>query len=125
MCDFRPQELSVTALAFATAGHSDAPLFRMLARMVEPHLSSLNAQNIANIAWAFATLGLRQDERLFATLAREAEKRANKFTAQGIANTVWALATLSSHDGMLFAILAGPAERRVSEFKAQSIANTA
>ena len=39
-----------------------------------------NAQNLANTAWAFATLG-QSDEKLFAALARAAELRMSELDA--------------------------------------------
>ena len=45
-----------------------------------------NAQELANTAWAFATLG-QLDTLLFVALARAAEPRTHKFNAQALANT--------------------------------------
>ena len=54
-----------------------------LARAAKKRVGELNAQPLANTAWAFATLG-QLDEKLFATLAREAELRLSEFKAQKI-----------------------------------------
>ena len=48
--------------------------------MAERFLGKLNAQGLAIMAWAFATLG-QQDEQLFTALARMAERQLDKFNA--------------------------------------------
>ena len=57
--------------------------------MAATRLDKFNAQNLANTAWAVATVG-QQDEQLFKALARMAERRLDKFHAQELANTAWA-----------------------------------
>ena len=68
-------------------------------------MSVFNSQQLANTAWAFATMN-RLDEKLFAALARAAEQRVNEFNAQNLANTAWAFATVNRSDEKLFAALA-------------------
>jgi len=60
--------------------------------MAERHLDELIPQGLANTAWAFATVG-HKDEQFFQALARMAEQRLDEFDAQGLANTAWAFAT--------------------------------
>ena len=57
-----------------------------LARVVEWRYGEFNAQDLANTAWAFATVG-QQDEQLFKALARMAQWRLGEFNAQDFANT--------------------------------------
>ena len=71
-------------------------------------MSEFNAQDIANMAWAFAKLG-QSDEKLFAALARAAQLRMNGFTVQELVNTAWAFATLGQSDEKLFAAVASAA----------------
>ena len=68
-------------------------LFAALTRAAEQRVSEFNAQELANTAWAFATVG-QSDTKLVATLARAAEWRVRKFNTQELANTAWAFATL-------------------------------
>ena len=56
-------------------------------------MGDFNVQNIANTAWAFATVG-QSDAQLFKALAREAERRMGDFKPQSISNTAWAFATV-------------------------------
>ena len=72
---------------------SDAQLFKALAREVEQRVGDFNQQNLANTAWAFATLG-HSDVQLFTALAREAERRVGDFNPQELANTAWAFMIL-------------------------------
>ena len=63
--------------------------------MAEQRLDQFNAQGLANTAWAFATVG-QKDEQLFKALAKMAEQRLDEFNAQGLANTAWAFATVGA-----------------------------
>ena len=67
--DFNMQDLANTAWAFATASHSDAHPFAVLARAAEQRLGDVTVQELANTAWAFATAS-QQDAQLFAVMAR-------------------------------------------------------
>ena len=60
-----------------------------LVRAAERRVSELNAQVLANTAWAFATVN-RPDEELFAALARAVERQLSEFKPQGLAMTLWA-----------------------------------
>ena len=53
-------------------------------------MKACEAQAIANTAWAFATVG-QKNEPLFTALAKAAERRMKDFEAQAISNTAWAL----------------------------------
>ena len=63
-----------------------------MGREAERRLVNFNPQNLANTAWAFATLG-HMDVQLLTALAREAARRLGDFKPQELANTVWAFAT--------------------------------
>ena len=76
-------------------------------------MSEFNAQDLANTAWAFATVK-QSDEKLFQALASAAERRVNELKMQELANTAWARATVKLPDEKLFVALARAAERRVS-----------
>ena len=67
-------------------------------------MGKYNSQNLANTAWAFATVK-HSDEKLFTVLARAVDWRLGEFNTQGLANTLWALATVSQSDGKLLAVL--------------------
>ena len=65
--------------------------------MAERHLDKFRAQELANTAWAFATVG-QPDKQLFKALARMAEQRLDKFNAQALANMAWAFARVGQRD---------------------------
>ena len=69
--------------------------------MAERRIDEFNAQELANNAWALATVG-QHDEKLFKAVARMAERRLDKFSAQDLANTAWAFATVGQQDEQLF-----------------------
>ena len=54
-------------------------------------MGDFNAQGLANIAWAFATVG-KTDAPLFTALGRAAERCVGDFNVQELANTAWAFA---------------------------------
>ena len=66
-----------------------------LAAAAEHGVREFNAQDLANVAWAFATVG-RKEERLFSTLAAAAEQRMRDFNSQNLGNTAWAFATVAT-----------------------------
>ena len=77
-------------------GHKEGRLFMALAgAAAEQCMRDLNSQALANTAWAFATVG-QKDERLFSTLAAAAEQRMRDFNAQDLANTSWALTDIAA-----------------------------
>ena len=63
-------------------------LFMALARAAaaEQPMRDFNSQALANTAWAFATVG-HKDERLFSTLAAAAKQRKMGFNPQELAST--------------------------------------
>ena len=81
------------------------------------------AQNLANVAWAFAAADM-PDQLLFVALPRLAKHRLSNISAQNIANMLWAFATIDRSDALLFASLASAAKERLWEFGAQSLVNT-
>ena len=72
-----------------------------MARAAERRVREFNAQNLANTAWAFATVG-QKDDQLFKALARMAERRLDQFNGQDFANIAWAFATVGQNDDQLF-----------------------
>ena len=69
-----PRELANVVYGAARCGRSGMliMLVAALARAAERRLRDFNPQNVANTAWAFATVKYR-DEKLFAALAIAAE----------------------------------------------------
>ena len=61
-------------------------LFATLAVAAEQRLSEFKAQEIANTAWAFATMN-HAHKQLFAALARAVERQLSEFNARDVANT--------------------------------------
>ena len=54
-------------------GHKEERLFTALEVAAEQRMQDFNSQDLANTAWAFATVG-HKEERLFAALAVSAEQ---------------------------------------------------
>ena len=67
-------------------------------------MTDLHSQNLANTAWAFATVG-HKDDRLFSTLAAVAERRMMNFNSQKLVNLAWAIATVRHDKDDLFMVL--------------------
>jgi hypothetical protein len=52
--EFNPQDLAITAWAYATAGQEAPALFAAVAEAATPRLGEFDQQELANTAWAFA-----------------------------------------------------------------------
>lgn len=76
-------------------------LFRSIARATALKLHHFVPQNLANLAWAFATLVV-EDPTVFAAIADEATAKVREFTPHGLANLAWAFATLRLANPPLF-----------------------
>ena len=73
-------------------------------------MDGFHPQELANTAWAFATVDLK-DISLFTALAIAAERRMDGFNHQQITNAAWAFATMGQTDAvLLFAALSAAAE---------------
>ena len=81
-------------------------------------LRRLQAQRLANMAWACATPAL-SDALLLGALARKVERSFGDLNAQELANTTWAYATAAQSDVASFAISARIVKRRFGEFNPQ------
>jgi len=79
----------------------DEPLFAALARASEGRMCNFNSQGLANMAWAFASVG-KAGEPFFAALARASEGRMCNFNPQDLANMAWAFAVFDYYSGSLF-----------------------
>ena len=70
--------------------YRDEKLFAALAIAAERRLNKFNPQDVANTAWAFATVSYR-DEKLFAALAIAAARRLSEFNLFSIQMALWGL----------------------------------
>lgn len=87
-------------------------------------ITEFSDQSLANMAWAFATLGIH-DLPLLDAISAESIKKLSEFGQQQLANLVWAYATLGYTNLPLIDALAAEAIKKIKEFKPQGIANTA
>ena len=92
---------------------------------IQRHISKFTPQHIANIAWAFGKLEIK-NEGLFALFTRELKSRGLRdFNSQGISNIAWAFGKLEIKDEGLFTLFAAEVKRRgLRGFQPQHIANT-
>ena len=78
--DARPIANMVYGAACSGRGKSLGMLFMVLARAAELCMDNFKAQNLANTAWAFTTVG-QSEVSLFRVLARAAELCVSDFKA--------------------------------------------
>ena len=76
--EFKAQELSNTAWAFATAGHKAPDLFEAIAQEAHGWVGGIKAQALSNTAWAFAKAG-HKAPALFEAIAKQAQGRVGEF----------------------------------------------
>ena len=83
-----PRDLANVAHRAAHCGLGErlSSLFPSLATATELRLSEFNVQDVANIAWAFATVK-QGNEKLLATLGAAVEWRQSEHKAQDVAST--------------------------------------
>jgi hypothetical protein len=87
---------------------------------------SMNAQDAANTAWSFATLGLMPGVELRAVLEAAVVRVGPDMVPQAVANTAWSFATLGLMSGAeARAALEGAVVRVGPGMTAQNVANTA
>eukprot|EP00747_Dinoflagellata_sp_TGD_P098689 gnl/TRDRNA2_/TRDRNA2_167525_c2_seq4.p3 gnl/TRDRNA2_/TRDRNA2_167525_c2~~gnl/TRDRNA2_/TRDRNA2_167525_c2_seq4.p3 ORF type:complete len:153 (-),score=36.33 gnl/TRDRNA2_/TRDRNA2_167525_c2_seq4:449-907(-) len=117
------KSLGKIAWALAVAGSEHSTL-GALALAAECCAGNFNVQDIANLAWTFATAD-QCEMSLFATLTIAAERCAQLFKAQDLANALWAFAKVCKLDSPLFLALASAAIPRAGDFSGQHLANVA
>jgi hypothetical protein len=97
---FDGRQMSMVCWGMATMRHrtpdGDALLRALAAECADKGVHHLAAQGLANVAWAYARLGLREEE-LFAAIAEQAVGRIDEFGGQGLANLCWAFALAGAH----------------------------
>eukprot|EP00747_Dinoflagellata_sp_TGD_P054889 gnl/TRDRNA2_/TRDRNA2_149247_c1_seq1.p1 gnl/TRDRNA2_/TRDRNA2_149247_c1~~gnl/TRDRNA2_/TRDRNA2_149247_c1_seq1.p1 ORF type:complete len:101 (-),score=17.68 gnl/TRDRNA2_/TRDRNA2_149247_c1_seq1:98-400(-) len=91
------------------AGQLVPSLFLAWEAAAERRSYEFSTQDLANTAWASATVG-KSDGPLLCTLASLAMHRMGELKVQELANTVWAFATLLLSDATLFLALAKVSE---------------
>jgi len=148
MQSFKAQNCSNTLYAFAVAGRKDHPRFfaSVASEIVKRAEDDLGSQDLANMAWALATLGFVMPAEeskgtlqkrgaqtnithtfwlsdTLDALSRGAQKSCRKFNPQHLANTAWAYAKLTKRDARLFEAIAQAAEPILDNFKPQEISN--
>ena len=121
------RQLSNTAHAIAKLdlrGTAWGILWKDLEGAALARRSEFEPQNLANLAWAFATAG-RATHALLDAVAEESAGRVRDFEPQHLANTAWAFATAGHAAPALFDAIGREAARRVRELNPQNLANTA
>jgi hypothetical protein len=101
----------------------DGQLLDALAKAALNDIADFSPQDLANTAWAFATLKHRAP-LLFDTIARAAPVRIGDFSPQNLASTAWAFATMNHEAPLLFDAIAGAAQARIDDFNPQGLDNT-
>ena len=129
-----PRSLAMVAHALARArlrrGEPWETIWRPLPEAIRPTLERMNAQELANSAWAFAAAG-RNVSTLFEAIAKESlSRRLEDFSPQGLSNTAWAFTTAECASEVLdapalFEAIADSAATRISAFNAQELSNIA
>ena len=79
---------------------NDSELLQALSPAAVLHIWEFNPQDLANTAWAFATLAVEESELLEA-VRPAAVCKIWEFNPQNLANTAWAFATLAVDDSEL------------------------
>lgn len=113
-----PQDLAVAALACAKADTRHLPLLEAVASAACGVAERLDARDISNLAWSFATLNVR-DEAFFARLADAAPSALARpgASTQALANIAWAYARAGVDAAGLYEQIARLATARLDELR--------
>jgi hypothetical protein len=84
-----------------------------------------NLQEVANMLWAYATMGRKPGDRVMGLLDGRAEAISGEFNSQDVANTLWGYATMGRKAGeRMMRLLEGWTEAISGEFNLQEVAST-
>ena len=101
-----------------------AETWAALERRVPQVAPFMNAQNVSNAAWAYATLGVSPGAEAWAALERRVPQVALDMTPQNTCNTVWAYAKLNISPGAeALAALDRAAAHLAPDMNSQQVAN--
>eukprot|EP00984_Skeletonema_dohrnii_P008272 scaffold3034_cov110-Skeletonema_dohrnii-CCMP3373.AAC.5 len=127
--EFKPQALSNTVWAYATADVLHAKLFEKVANHIveSDSLSRFKPQEFSNTVWAYATAGISHAS-LFEKVANHIVESdsLDRFKPQALSNTVWAHATAGINHPRLFEKVANHIveSNSLDRFKPQDFSNT-
>ncbi|KAJ1457742.1 hypothetical protein M885DRAFT_615163 [Pelagophyceae sp. CCMP2097] len=98
-------------------------LFEAVSGVASSKMATFEAQNFANIVWAYSRAGVKAPA-LFKAVAAEAPKKIASFKPQELANTVWAFAKAGVAAPGLFEAIAADSSKRIATFYPQPLSNT-
>ncbi len=124
--DFKPQALSNTVWAYATAGVSHPELFDKMANHIVKldNLREFKPQHLSNIVWAYATAQVSHP-KMFQKVAKAAIQRKEELTSQQVANLLWSYATMGIIDKVLFSSFAPIAAKLIDIYNNQDLSHIA
>jgi very-short-patch-repair endonuclease len=129
---FQPREFAQITLAFAYLNLNHSNLFEALQKATREKMCLLDFQSLGNTAWAWATLGIRNEgffnalaNEFMLRLARAPQPQALEIAPLNLVNIAWAFATLEIENTDLFHAVARCMIPKISAFSAQNISNTA
>ncbi|CAK0827327.1 unnamed protein product [Prorocentrum cordatum] len=123
--NFKSQELSNIVWAFATVGLTHPPLFESILEVAVQRRAELPPQNIANMLWAYAKLGVPSRWRLFPPLLEVTEQNLEAYKPQEVSAILWAVARevgCSPSCRRFFLAVPRHFEGRLQEFTSQGLA---
>jgi hypothetical protein len=125
MADDKPQHLSNIIWACAKLGQTPSPAwFAAMEQRADWLVANGNQQDIANTAWAFATLG-KKSNAWFGAIEKRSDWLVTDGSLQSIANTAWAFATLDHPSPALFSAIEKRSDWLVAHGNPQEISCTA
>jgi len=101
----------------------DRPLIDALSSAALARINELTSQNLSNIAWALATLGVR-NEPLLDAIASAALARSTELSPQDLSNIAWAYAKLDYQTENLLQAISAAAIRLMGSFGGQDLGIT-
>jgi len=102
----------------------DLGLLEALQRRATVTSGEFTPQNVGNVLWALATMGVRADRELLKAMQIRGTATAGEFTPQNLANLLWGLATLAERaDRELLEAMKIRGTATAGEFSPQDVSN--
>mmetsp|Transcript_2361 Transcript_2361/g.3580 ORF Transcript_2361/g.3580 Transcript_2361/m.3580 type:complete len:174 (+) Transcript_2361:417-938(+) len=104
------------------------PIMEAISAVAAPMMAEFDGQNISNLVWSFATMGVSDPPLMHAISFWAQQRIAAKrgfFGAQNLSNTAWSFASLIVLDLPLLAAIAGASLQKIDSWDVQELVNTA
>jgi hypothetical protein len=113
--------------------HSDDPegdrllmeeVMQITKRKIQQNIRPFTSQELNNICWVMARLGIKKDEELLGLIGKEISNPRKRVNSQDLSTTLWSMATMEYYDEKLYrGIVSRLPDIGSEHFKPQELSN--